>query len=145
MMRLIAAVTAGLVVAGAGSAQPQAKSIDGEYRVRSAVFDGKADNEKLAKATVEIKDGSLAIRTGEKVESADFKLDPSKSPAQIDLRWSRIDGRPVPVKGIYQSKTTPDGLELTLAYTMNQGERPTDFLGEGKGTVVLKLLRSGAK
>ncbi|HEX4611122.1 MAG TPA: TIGR03067 domain-containing protein [Urbifossiella sp.] len=147
MMRLMAAVVAGLTVVGAGTGQPDgpAKSLDGEYKVQSASFGGKQDTEKLVKVTVVLKDGTISIRDGEKVESAGYKLDPSKTPAWIDLVPKRPDGKMETVKGIYQTKTTPAGLELTLALTKNEGDRPTDFKGAGDDSVVMKLLRKDEK
>src|SRR3954447_18240793 len=89
MKQLLMAVAAGLLVAGAGGARDDAaaKSIDGTYKVLSATFGGKAETEKTAKATFEFKDGTVSISEGgkEKEERAKFKLDPSKTPAHIDI------------------------------------------------------------
>jgi uncharacterized protein (TIGR03067 family) len=147
MARLMAAVLAGLVVVGTGAAQPDApaKSIDGTYKVLSATFGGKVDTEKAAKATFEFKDGLVNIAEGgkEKEESAAFKLDPSKTPGHIDITPKSKSDKTV--LGIYQTKATKEGLELTIAFTKNGGERPTDFKGDADGTVVLKLLRTSGK
>jgi uncharacterized protein (TIGR03067 family) len=145
MTRLLAAVAAGLVVVGAGSARQDApaKSIDGTYKVLSATFGGKTDTEKTAKAAFTFKDGTVTISDAgkDKEETASFKLDPSKTPGHIDITPKNDKT----VLGIYQTKSTPDGLEVTLAFTKNGGDRPTDFKGDAPGTVVLKLLRKGEK
>ena len=145
MKRLVAAVAAALVVVGAGSARQDAapaKSIDGTYKVLSATFGGKTDTEKAAKATFEFKDGTVKISDGPKEdEAAAYKLDPSKTPGHIDVTPKNDKV----VLGIYQTKTTPAGLELTIAFTKDGGDRPTDFKGDGPGAVVIKLLRQGDK
>lgn len=146
MTRLMAAVVAGLVVIGAGGAQtaPAAKSIDGEYKVLSATRGGKAeDQKKLDEAEFVFRDGKITVIDGvRKDESAEFKLDPTKTPAHIDIFPGR--GTDKKVLGIYQTKATKDGVELLLAFTKD-GDRPTDFKGEGEGTMVLKLFRKTEK
>jgi uncharacterized protein (TIGR03067 family) len=146
MKQFLAAVAAAAVMAGLGSAQPDApaKSIDGTYKVLSATFGGKVDTEKTAKATFEFKDGTVSISEGgkEKEEKAAFKLDPSKTPGHIDIT-PKSDKT---VLGIYQTKATKEGLELTIAFAKGSGgERPTDFKGDAPGVVVLKLLRPAVK
>ena len=48
--------------------------------------------------------------------------------------------------GIYATKETDEGLELTIAYAMSKGiTPPTDFKGEGEKTGVMKLLHKKAK
>jgi uncharacterized protein (TIGR03067 family) len=149
MKRLVAAVAAALVVVGAGSARQDtapARSIDGTYKVLSATFGGKADTEKAAKATFEFKDGTVTIdHGGKKEDTAKFKLDPSKTPGHIDIFPERPDGKAETVMGIYQTKTTPEGFQLTIAFTKDSGDRPTDFKGDGPTAVVIKLLRQGDK
>jgi uncharacterized protein (TIGR03067 family) len=144
MRRLLAAVAAGLVVASAGACRDDAaaKSIDGTYKVVSATFGGKA-KEGAEKAEFVFKEGTVTVREGgkEKDEAAKFKLDPTKTPAHIDIT-PKNDKM---VLGIYQTKATKAGLELTLAFTRSGGERPADFKGEGPDTVVMKLLRQGEK
>ncbi len=144
MRRLLAAVVAGLVVVGAGSCQPDApaKSIDGTYKVVSATFGGKA-KEGAEKAEFVFKDGTVTVREGGKDqgETATFKLDPTKTPAQIDFTPKSKEA----ALGIYQTKATKEGLELTVAFAKDGDARPTDFKGDGPGTVVLKLLRQGEK
>ncbi len=146
MTRLLTAVMAGLVVVGAGAARPDApaKSIDGTYKVLSATFGGKQDTEKTAKAQFEFKDGMVTITDGggKKEESAAFKLDPSKTPGHIDITPGKGDKT---VLGIYQTTATKEGLELTIAFTKDGADRPTDFKGVGPGAMVVKLLRQGEK
>jgi uncharacterized protein (TIGR03067 family) len=145
MTRLTAGVVAALVVVGAGSAQPDApaKSIEGKYKVVSAVFGGKEDKEKATKVTFEFKGDEVVIDEGggRKEETATFKLDPSKTPAHIDIT-PKSDKT---VHGIYKTKATKDGLEVTIAFSKDGGARPADFKGEGPREAVITLLRQGGK
>lgn len=144
MARLMAGMVAALVVAGAGAAQPDApaKSIEGKYKVTSAVFGGKEDKEKATKVTFEFKGDEVTVNEGGKRdETAAYKLDPSKSPAHIDI--TPKSGKEV--LGIYRTKQTKAGLELTIAFSKDGGARPTDFKGEGPREAVITLLRQGGK
>ncbi|MFO0799976.1 MAG: TIGR03067 domain-containing protein [Gemmataceae bacterium] len=145
MKQLLAAVVAGLVVAGAGTAQGDApaKSIDGTYKVLSASFGGKT-KEDADKVEFEFKNGTVTVREGGKgkAEDAKFTLDPTKTPGHIDISPPKGDKT---VLGIYQTKATKAGLELTLAFTKNGDDRPADFKTDAPGVVVMKLLRQGGK
>ena len=74
-----------------------------------------------------------------------FKLDTTKKPAEIDFTNPREKGPPLP--GIYQTKETNRGLELTIAVMKEPTTpatklaRPRDFKGDGDYQMVLKLLR----
>ena len=119
-----------------------AKKIEGSYQVVSATRGGKPDKKADEVKSFVIKDGMITINDGMRDQAVKFTLDPSKKPAEIEI----VDG-PRTIKGIYQTKDTDKGLELTLAF--NRGPagdtRPTDFKGEGEGAVVLKLLRKKEK
>lgn len=145
MRPMLTAVVAGLVVAGTGACQPDApaKSIDGTYQVVSATFGGRM-KEGAEKTVFVFKAGTVTVREGgkEKDEAAKFTLDPSKTPAHIDIAPPKGEKT---VLGIYQTKATKEGLELTLAFTKDGSDRPTDFKGDGPGTVVLKLLQKKEK
>lgn len=145
MKQLLAAVVATAAVASLGSAQPDApaKSIDGTYKVVSATYGGKA-KEGAEKAEFEFKAGTITVREGDKTkdEGATFKLDATKTPGHIDITPPSGDKT---VLGIYQTKATKEGLELTLAFAKNSGERPTDFKADAPGVMLLKLFRKTEK
>jgi uncharacterized protein (TIGR03067 family) len=147
MTRLLAALLAGLAVVGSGAAQPgpAEKKLEGTYSVLSATRGGKPEDKKLDAVTFEFKDGMITITAEgrKKEDTAGYKVDPTKTPAHIDLTPARMST--AVVKGIYELKTTPDGVVMTLAFTREGGERPADFKGEGENTTVLKLLRKGGK
>jgi uncharacterized protein (TIGR03067 family) len=70
-------------------------------------------------------------------------VDPSKTPAHIDI----MPGNNMTIPGIYELKESDKGTELTIAFVNDADvtDRPKDFKGEGKGEVVIKLLRKKEK
>ncbi|HEX4610440.1 MAG TPA: hypothetical protein VH092_19780, partial [Urbifossiella sp.] len=61
--------------------------------MQSASFGGKQDTEKLVKVTVVLKDGTISIRDGEKVESAGVQVGRVEDPGLVDLVPKRPDGK----------------------------------------------------
>ena len=104
----------------------------------SASFGGKT-KDGIENAEFVFKDGTVSIREGgkEKDETAKYKLDPTKTPGHIDITPKNDKV----VLGIYETKASKDGLHLTLAFTKDGGDRPTDFKGDAPGVVVLKLIQ----
>jgi uncharacterized protein (TIGR03067 family) len=149
MRKLMAAV--GLVLAAGWAARAAdddaakaAKKIEGKYEVMAASRGGQPDEKaKDVKAFV-IKGGAIKIETESRNMDAKFTLDPSKKPAHIDI-MPEDGGKGETLKGIYQTKETDAGLELTLTFDRRGGDRPTDFKGEGENVMLVKLLRKKAK
>ena len=137
-------LTAALILAlatwtagAADDAKDAAKKLEGTYKVVSVTADGKPDPKKAENVTAVIKDGVITIQTGKKDEPAKFTLDPSKKPAQIDITPAR--GKEKTIPGIYATKETDAGLELTIAFGDGpNAERPKDFKGD-KGAVITFL------
>jgi uncharacterized protein (TIGR03067 family) len=122
-----------------------AKKLNGTYQVISVAIEGKLDTDKMDKVTLTFKDGTVEVRDGgdkEKDENAKFTIDPSKKPAEIDLTPEKGEGT---LLGVYELKETDKGTELTIAFGMPKGERPKDLKGEGKGEMLVKLLRKKDK
>jgi len=123
-------------------ADEAAKKLAGTYTLAELLIEGKPNPKADKVKSVEIKDGVISVKDGDKSEDAKFKLDPSKTPMEIDLTPKL--GKSA-VLGIYQTKETDKGLELTIAFVHDggngDGKRPKDFKGEGKDEVVMKLLR----
>jgi uncharacterized protein (TIGR03067 family) len=115
-----------------------AKKLEGTYTVVELLVAGKPSPKADEIKTVEIKDGVISIKSDKKNEDAKFTLDPSKKPMEIDLKPGTDNPT---VMGIYQTKETDKGLELTIAFVHGGGKRPKDFKGEGKEEAVFKLLR----
>jgi uncharacterized protein (TIGR03067 family) len=115
-----------------------AKKLEGTYQLVELRVGGKPDSKGDEVKSIVIKDGVITIQAGDRNESAKFTIDPSKKPAQIDI----VPGSDKTVPGIYQTRETDKGLELTIAFRKgSDAERPKDFKGEGQDDVVLKLLR----
>ena len=120
-----------------------AKKLEGKYEVVSVTVGGKPDDAKKDEVTsFEIKDKTLVIKVKDRDESAKFVLDPAKKPAHIDITPKEGGGDEV-VKGIYMTKETDKGLELTLSFSKGgpNAERPKDFEGKGEDDIIIKLLR----
>ena len=92
---------------------------------------------------VVIKGGEITIKLAKRDETAKFTLDPSQKPAHIDIMPKGEDEK---VPGIYETKETDKGLELTIAFGRegSKAERPKDIKG-GENVMVLKLLRKKEK
>lgn len=114
-----------------------AAKLEGTYEVVEIRIAGKPDPKKDELKAVVIKGGVLTMK-GKTDDPAAFTLDPSKAPAHIDIA-AKDD---LKILGVYESKDTPAGLELTIAMRLGQkAERPKDLKGEGKDEVLLRLLR----
>jgi uncharacterized protein (TIGR03067 family) len=134
---LAAAFVAGSLALGFAddAADKALKELEGTYTVKSLEKDGKPAPDEVAKSfeSVAIKDGKLLLKIGGEEKSASLKLDPSKTPAHLDL--SPLDG---PEKG-----NTFPGLykfekgELTIVM-VEKGDRPKELTSEGKD--VMKLV-----
>lgn len=152
MRRLVMAVAflaLAVPVARSDDKADAAKKLEGTYEVVSVLIEGKVDDKKKDEvSSFTFKDGEITIkmtRNGkERDEKAKFTLDPSKKPAHIDISPGTGDQK---VPGIYETKDTDKGLELTVAFAKGSGndERPKDFKGESKESVVIKLLRKKGK
>jgi uncharacterized protein (TIGR03067 family) len=106
--------------------------------------EGKPENSKNEKRIFVFKDGTLTIREGEKKEESKFTVDPTKKPAQIDIKPEK-NGYEWETHGIYELKETDKGTELIIAFAREGRDRPKDFKGEGENVVVVKLRRNKDK
>lgn len=120
-----------------------AKKLEGTYEVLSVRVGGKADDKKKEDVkTFIIKDGTITIKESKREDTAKFTVDATKKPAHIDIAPAVNEK----VLGIYETKETDKGLELTITFNLEpKAERPKDFKGEGPETVVVKLLRKKEK
>jgi uncharacterized protein (TIGR03067 family) len=145
-IRILCPVVAILLVAAdppTDAAKNDLSKIQGEWVVQQAQRNGKDAPEK-ARESIKIKiDGSkITISDAQSVrdETAEITLDPSKSPATIDLKPSRPGGEEL-VPGIYKL----DGEMLTLCWTKQGGGRPTEFSTKAGDDHVLFVLKRAPK
>ena len=140
LVAVVVLALAGFATRAADEPKDAAKKLEGTYEVVDVLVGGKPDAKKDEVKVFEIKDGEITIKMENRNEVAKFTLDPSKKPAHIDLT-AKNDMK---VEGIYETKETDKGLELTIAFTRGgngKGERPKDFKGQGEDDTVIKLLR----
>jgi uncharacterized protein (TIGR03067 family) len=148
MQRFLAAVAflaLAIPLARADEKEDAAKKLEGPYQVIAVLVAGKPDDGKKDEVeSFAIKDGMLVIKVKNRDESAKFTLDPAKKPAHIDIMPK--EGNEV-VKGIYRTKESDKGLELTIAFSKNgpNAERPKDFDGKSDDDVLIQLLRKKGK
>jgi uncharacterized protein (TIGR03067 family) len=140
---LLAAVGLTVRAADDDAAKKAAKDLEGTYTLISHTSGGKPETKSLEAKQVVIRNGTMTIVRPERETKLMFTLDPSKTPPEIDV--SSLDGDEV-VKGLYQTRNTEKGLEVTLAFTDKPGApRPKDFKGEGERDSIIKLLRKKGK
>ncbi len=117
--------------------------IQGQWTVQQAQRDGKdASPEARDKMTVKIDGNKLTIDDTEsaRAESAELTLDPSKSPATVELKVTR-PGHQETLQGIYKI----DGDMLSICWTKNGGARPTEFATKAGSDQVLFVLKGPVK
>ncbi len=96
-------------------------ALQGKWIVESFQYNG-GPVEMMKEAVREFKENkyTLTPKAGDVIEGT-IKLDPGQKRKTIDLE---IDGRTL--KGIYEV----DGDMLKMSYTLNGGERPTEFVSK---------------
>jgi uncharacterized protein (TIGR03067 family) len=129
-------------VAADDDAKAAAKKLEGSYTVLEGTSGGKPEPKAADVKSFVIKDGKITIEVKDEKEMiAKFTLDPSKKPAEIDL-MPEEGGKTETIKGIYMTKETDKGLELSIAFGKGpSAARPKNFDGKGEDEIAIKLLR----
>jgi uncharacterized protein (TIGR03067 family) len=123
-------------------AKTAAKKLEGTYTVVEATKGGKPEPKAADVKAFTIKDGKITIEVkDEKDHVAKFTVDPAKKPAEIEV--TPEDGAmDKAMMGIYMTKETDKGLELTIALGIGpDAPRPKNFEGKGEQEMLIKLLR----
>jgi uncharacterized protein (TIGR03067 family) len=119
-----------------GDAKKDQERCQGKWEMVSWVANGAALGPEVVKKTSLVVEGDKMTSTlpGQTPLTGSFKLDPSKSPAQIDLSFEDGLLKGLTVKGIYKL----DGKSLTLCWGVPSGDRPTEFASKKGSQVDLK-------
>ena len=143
-MRRFAALLVVLSVGLAALASDAKEDLDrlqGTWSRASAEVNGKPTPEdELKKTTLIIEGDHYTLRTPEGDRRGTIKLDPTKSPKQVDLIPSEGPNKGKTLAGIYEL----DGDTLRYCLTLTGKERPTEFAskpGSGQGLFVNKRAR----
>ena len=135
---LVTAGGIGLLSADAqkeGAGKKELEKFQGKWVQVSTTIDGKSlEEDELKNRFVVFKGEKLTLLYKDKERGTiSLKIDPSKSPAQIDATFEDGPRKGETLKGIYKF----DGDTLTLCFVLPSKDRPTEFASKpGSGTLL---------
>jgi uncharacterized protein (TIGR03067 family) len=106
------------------------EAMGGTWNLVAMEVEGKAvPNEKLVSARLTISGNTYTLVSNKKQHDVELKLDPSKSPKEIDMTFLDGPNTDRVGTGIYEI----NGEKLKICRSLDpQDERPKDFKTEGK-------------
>jgi uncharacterized protein (TIGR03067 family) len=140
---LLVALTGLLRVSGPAPAEDKKDpgKLEGKWEPVSQTVDGKeSDEDELKNRFAVFKGGKLAfLFKGKERGTAAVKLDPGKSPKQIDITYEDGPAKGTTLKGIYKV----EGDKLTICFGGFGKSRPAEFASKpGSGTILIVQKRA---
>jgi uncharacterized protein (TIGR03067 family) len=149
LVRVLVLGVAAVLVSAAGADDKKPAKLDPAKLVGTYVFvDGVKDGEKLPPdhfkgLTLTITKEGMVMKTPDGDFKFAYKLDATKSPAEIDLE---ITDGPVGKGAKSKGIVALDGNTLKIAYSPTEGDRPKDFeCKKGSGAQGFTLKRAEPK
>jgi uncharacterized protein (TIGR03067 family) len=143
MKRMLLVLAVGLLVAADDTKKDEAvkkdkKLLEGKWTLVSSVIEGQKAEGDDARGEIVFTDGKFEAKDAEGiVHKGSFEIDPTKSPKTLDSIPSEGDEAGQTHYGIYELKD--DSLKLCIA--TGGGERPTDFMADGKNGRMLLVYK----
>jgi uncharacterized protein (TIGR03067 family) len=131
MKALLATLACGIILAAVHAQDDAAKKelakLQGVWKRVEAEVDGKkVPVAELQTTTLTIQGDKYTLNTGGQVRTGVFKLDPTKSPKQLDIISDAGPNKGKSLPGIYEL----DGDILKYAVSNPDKDRPTDFVSK---------------
>ena len=125
-----------------GADKTELEKFQGKWVPVSTTIDGKAleEDEMKGRSTVVKGEKLILLYKDQERGTASLKIDPSKSPAQIDTTAEDGPRQGGTSKGIYKF----DGDTLTLCFVVGSKDRPTEF-ASNPGSGALLFVHKRAK
>jgi uncharacterized protein (TIGR03067 family) len=139
MNRLLSPILAVVALAAAASTfaaelTDEQKKLQGSWRPTDArLGDIKIDEETLQKITFAYMDDRFTLTVGEETQQGTFAIDPKPSPKTLDLFYTSGPNNGSTTVAVYEV----DGDNLTVCYSLNSNNRPTELKSEGDQTRLL--------
>jgi uncharacterized protein (TIGR03067 family) len=131
---------AGLLPAADGGPKDELAKLKGTWQAVSAEVDGrKANPVELEKTFLVIEGDRYTLQVPDAVRKGTFKIDPSKTPKQVDVTAADGPAKGKTMRGIYELK----GATLRYCLAEPGKDRPTEFTGKsgsGCGLYVTKRM-----
>jgi uncharacterized protein (TIGR03067 family) len=149
-LRLSLFVACGLVAtawAWDDATKKDLEALQGEWRASEVTSEGQKTSDTEARMfRIGVKGDVLTLGAGGEDRKARFKIDPAKTPKEIDLTWLDGPGKGSTIPGIYAIEKGRWKLCVPNPRKEEAGDRPKTFTaaaGEGRMLFLLEPAKSG--